>query len=75
MKDRIAARKINIRRSVDSVAEADDLICDMNHILEGHCDERGVSLGKNIAMPASLVADIRDVPLDRKITLHTINAS
>lgn len=71
MKDRIAARKINIRCSVDSIAEVDNLIRDMDHIIERHCDERRVSLGKNIAMLTSLVADISDVPLDRKITLHT----
>ena len=35
VKNRIAAGKIDIRRSVDSAAELDDLICDMNHIIEG----------------------------------------
>ena len=74
MKDRIAARKIDIWRSVDSIAEADNLICDMNHCPEGHCNQRRVPFRKNITMLTSLVADISDVPLDRKITLHIKNA-
>ncbi len=75
MKDRIAAGKIDIRCSVDSVAEVEDLIWDMDHIIERHCDQRRVPFGKNIAMLASLIAGISDVPLDRKITLHNRNAS
>ena len=75
VKDRITAREIDIWCSVDSVAEVDDPICDINHILEGHCDERRVPFRKNIAMLTPLIADISDVPLNRIITLHTKNAS
>ncbi|MBR6332351.1 MAG: hypothetical protein IKR78_04385, partial [Dehalococcoidales bacterium] len=67
--------KIDVWCSVDYIAELDNLICDMNHCLEGHCKQCRVPFGKNIAMFTSLVADISDVPLNRKIILHTKNAS
>ena len=46
------------------ITKTDDFVCHKNHVLKAHGDELGMAFRENIAMFTSLVAIIRDVPLD-----------
>ena len=71
MQNRIATRKVKIREPVIDIAEVKAIIERFLQLLPRH----GVGLatgvtGKNVAMPASLIALVSNVPLERKVFFH-----
>ena len=71
MQDRIASGNIEIRETVVSPAKIKTVIERVLDLLPVHgiCFFAGISR-ENVAVPAPLVAFIRNVPLKRKILLH-----
>ena len=71
VQDRIAASEIEIRQTAVHFAKVQTVIEGVLHLRPAHGIQLFTSIaGKDIAVPAPLVALIRNMPLKRKILLH-----
>ena len=67
MKNGVAARNVKVRLTTDALAERLGLVDDLDHLFPRHVLKTGAgTVGKNIAMLATLIAFIRNMPLEGK---------
>ena len=67
MKNGVAARNVKVRLTTDALAEGLGLVDDLDHLFPRHALKSGAgTVSKNIAMLATLIAFIRNMPLEGK---------
>ena len=67
MKNGVTARNVKVRLTTDALAERLGLVDDLDHLFPRHALKTGAgTVGKNIAMLATLIAFIRNMPLEGK---------
>ena len=71
MQNRIATRKVKRRKPVVDIAEVKTVIERFLQLLPRHGVEFSAGIaGKNVAVSASLIAFVSNMPLERKILFH-----
>ena len=73
MQDRISSGQVEVGRTTEHFTEVQAVVKRVLHLAPGHGFEAGmIACSKDIAVFASLVTFIRDMPLKRKVRFHSV---